>query len=88
MEPSEIAKIIEGTVSALLVPIGFRRKSRLFSRPRNELLQLIQIQSSQSNSEASSSFTVNLGLWAPDLDPGAAPNLRRPLAPTTGRGLP
>jgi hypothetical protein len=75
MQPFEIAKIIEDGVSNLLIPLGFRRKSRLFSRPRNDLLQLVQIQSSQSNSQESSSFTVNLGLWVPELDPGAAPNL-------------
>ena len=75
MQPSAIAKIIEDRVSELLVPLEFRRQSRLFSRPRNDLLQLVQIQSSQSNSDESSSFTINLGLWVRALDPGARPSI-------------
>ena len=75
MQPSVIASIIALRVAELLVPVGFRRRSRLFSRPRNDLVHLIQIQSSQANSQQASSCTVNLGIWVPMLEPDSAPNI-------------
>src|SRR4249919_162555 len=75
MQPSEIAKLIVQDVSALLSQMEFRRRSRLFSRPLHDVVQLIQIQASQRNSQASSSFTINLGVLVPVLEQDAIPSI-------------
>ena len=69
MQSSEIGKLICEELATLLLPLGYKRESFLFSRPSEDLIHLIQLQGSRSNTAALSKHTVNVAVWVPALSP-------------------
>jgi len=78
MLPGEIASCIAGEMARVLRPRGFRPKAHVFSRESEDVIHLVELQSSQKNTRALSFFTVNLALWVPALVPEDVRDSRRP----------
>jgi hypothetical protein len=73
MPPSVSGSTVCEPLAALLGSHGFSRKAFLFSRRSEDLLHLVQLQGSNTNTRTSSKFTVNVGVWVPGLAPGKLP---------------
>lgn len=65
MSPAELKKPIVNHVQALLRPMGYRKAGSVFSRNNQDVVQLIEIQSSRNNTDFEARFTVNVGVFAP-----------------------
>ena len=58
----DFSKEAAGAFDRVLKERGFRRKHLLWNRQRRSTVEAIQIQRSQTNTELSSRFTLNLGI--------------------------
>jgi hypothetical protein len=67
MIPSEIRDRIREGMAPVLLERGFRGRSSTFSREVGDVVHLIQLQASNSNSIDDARFTVNVAVWAPVL---------------------
>ncbi|WP_457356550.1 DUF4304 domain-containing protein [Roseateles sp. P5_D6] len=67
MTPTELKLPIVAAVYALLKPLGYRKSSALFRREIGDVVHLIEVQASVSNKVGDASFTVNIGVFAPEL---------------------
>ena len=65
MSPAELKKPILAHVQSLLRPVGYRRAGSVFSRTSEDLVHLVEVQSSRSNTDLEARFTVNIGIFAP-----------------------
>ena len=65
MSPSELKKPILSRVQSLLRPMGYRKVGSVFSRTSDDVVHLVEVQSSRSNTDLEACFTVNLGVFAP-----------------------
>jgi hypothetical protein len=69
-------KVLISSVWLSLKPRGFKRRGANFYRPAEDVVHLISIQSSSSNTHDSARVTVNLAVWCKILgDSGAAPTV-------------
>ncbi|MBV1909430.1 MAG: DUF4304 domain-containing protein [Kangiellaceae bacterium] len=68
---SEISKIIDGIIKAELAPhlkqCGFKKKARNFYREHSDRTEMINIQASQWNEGLEGKFTVNVGVYYPEI---------------------
>lgn len=64
---SALGKCIDEALSAVLLPRGFRRERLLFLRQSEDVVHLVQLQGSDTNTHNNSRYTVNLGVWVPAL---------------------
>ena len=68
---SDIAKKIDEIIKQGLVPLlkkeGFKKKSRNFYREHNNRVEIINIQASQFNEGNNGKFTINVGVYYPDI---------------------
>jgi hypothetical protein len=53
-----------------LTAAGFRKSGFVFSRPKEDVVHLVSLQSSQSSTSDTLRVTVNLAVWAPTLSDG------------------
>ncbi|MGJ7498315.1 DUF4304 domain-containing protein [Variovorax sp. RT4R15] len=50
-----------------LHPLGYRKKAGLFSRELKDVVHLVEVQGSRNSTSAQAVFTVNLGIFVPEL---------------------
>lgn len=66
------AKLIDAVVAQGLAPLlkshGFAKAGRSFHRRRGERWQVVNVQASSGNSAAQARFTLNLGLYVPEIE--------------------
>jgi len=67
MESVVVRRRMGDALHALLRPMGFSKKAQLFSRPLNDVVQLVQLQGSASSTAADVRCTVNVAVWVPEL---------------------
>lgn len=69
---SAVAKVIETCIRLGLAPAlkadGYRKRGRTFYRGSAEATRVVNVQSSQSNLGASGKFTLNLGVYFPEVE--------------------
>ena len=65
MSPAELKKPILTHVQSLLHPLRYRRVGSVFSRKCQDIVQLIEVQSSRNNNDFEARFTINIGIFAP-----------------------
>jgi hypothetical protein len=75
MNPSEIRDRIREGIAPALESHGFAGRSSTFSRRVGDLVHLIQLQSSSSNSSDSTRFTINVAVWAAVLSDEKTPSV-------------
>jgi hypothetical protein len=63
MSPAELKKSIVTSLHKLLSPQAFRKSGSIFLRLSNDVVQLIEVQSSRHNSAESARYTVNVGVF-------------------------
>ncbi len=68
MSPAELKKSILVHVQSLLRPVGYRTAGSLFSRLSEDVIHLVEIQSSRGNTDLQARFTVNVGVFAPAVE--------------------
>jgi len=54
-------------MQAALRPLGFRKSSSLFQRGIGNVVHLVEVQGSNADKADEATFTVNVGIFAPDL---------------------
>ncbi|WP_052707869.1 DUF4304 domain-containing protein [Vibrio neptunius] len=68
---SEISKVIDAVIKMELVPFlkqsGFKKKGRNFYREHDNRIEVINIQSSQWNNGQAGRFTLNIGIYFPEI---------------------
>jgi hypothetical protein len=67
MTPAELKRPILTAMQAALRPLGFRKSSSLFQRVSGDVVHLIEVQGSRDNKTDETSFTINVGVFAPEL---------------------
>lgn len=71
MTTMKASDLIDATVKARLAATlkadGFKRSARTFQLTREAVIQVLNVQASQSNLGDEGSFTLNLGVYVPDL---------------------
>ena len=69
---SEIAKRIDAIIKEGLAPLlkneGFKKKARYFDREHENRIELINIQASKWNEGNEGQFTVNVGVYYPEIE--------------------
>ena len=67
----EIGKRIDETIRLGLAPLlkqqGFSKSGRNFHRLTGAVWQVVNVQASQGNSDASGKFTINVGVYVPQV---------------------
>ena len=67
----EIGKRIDETIRLGLAPLlkqqGFSKSGRNFHRLSGKAWQVVNVQASQGNSDASGKFTINVGVYVPEV---------------------
>ncbi len=67
----EIGKRIDETIRLGLAPLlkqqGFSKSGRTFHRLTGVVWQVVNVQASQGNSDASGKFTINVGVYVPEV---------------------
>lgn len=79
MIKSFIDSIIKGAVAPILRAAAYRGSGRNFHKASADLVRLINIQASNSNSGSVGKFTVNLGLFFPSLNAIIGPPIKAKL---------
>ncbi|HCG5914161.1 TPA: DUF4304 domain-containing protein [Vibrio parahaemolyticus] len=68
---SEISKVIDTVIKMELVPFlkhsGFKKKGRNFYKECDNRIEVINVQASQWNNGQAGSFTLNIGVYYPDI---------------------
>ncbi len=64
-----VDEIIKRSLHPLLKSAGYRKKGRTFYHESDEVIRVVNVQSSQGNTAQSSKFTINLGLYFPAVRP-------------------
>lgn len=68
---SEISKVIDTVLKIELVPflkkLGFKKKGRNFYKEYDNRIEVINVQASQWNSGQSGRFTLNIGVYYPEI---------------------
>jgi hypothetical protein len=73
---SRYKALVVEAVAGVLGPVGFRKSGPRFSRPLEDVVHLVSVQSSIRNSASCLRVTINLGVWIPELeDPGTKPDV-------------
>jgi hypothetical protein len=71
-EMSEIAEKIDAVVKAAISPLlrqrSFKGKGRTFHRAAGDVIQVVNVQASADNLGSSGRFTLNLGLYFPQVE--------------------
>jgi hypothetical protein len=67
MPSFELKAPVLAQLKAALEPLGFRQAGTLFLHERPEVVQLVELQSSQAEDAAHIAVTVNLGVYASEL---------------------
>ncbi len=67
MTPSESKTLIVSAAKQVLQPLGYRKAGNTFQMPSLNLIHLIEVQASRDNTAADSKFTVNVGIFVPEL---------------------
>jgi hypothetical protein len=67
MTPAELKRPILTALQTVLRPLGFRKMSSLFQLDRGKVVHLIEVQGSNDNKANEAEFTVNVGVFAPEL---------------------
>src|ERR1700694_2550010 len=67
MATSGLKATVFDAIGRSLTPLGFRRRGTTFRRELAQVVQLVQVQTSQSSSSAVTKLTVNLAVLAPSL---------------------
>lgn len=67
MSPTELKAPIIAEVKQLLHPLGFRKAGALFSRTSENVVHLIEVQGSRQSTSALAKFTINVGVFVPEL---------------------
>lgn len=99
MQPSDAARRLVGELSEILRPLGFKARARVFNRSVANVVHLVEVKASRGHSQAASSFTVNVGVCVPRLDPEHSASVAGahwrerlgflpPRPPTSGGALP
>ena len=65
---AELGKCIGEALSGVLTPCGYTSRERLFAHESADVVHLVQLQGSGTNTGLSCKYTVNLGIWVPALD--------------------
>ncbi|RST48493.1 DUF4304 domain-containing protein [Variovorax sp. MHTC-1] len=66
-----------------LHPLGYRKKAGLFSRELKDVVHLVEVQGSRHSTSAQAVFTVNLGIFVPEL---VYPDVREATKPSIPGG--
>ena len=72
---AELGKCICEALSSVLTPCGYTSRERLFAHESADVVHLVQLQGSGTNTGLSSKYTVNLGIWVPALALGERPSV-------------
>src|ERR1700682_5530419 len=67
MATSGLKATVFDAIGRSLTPLGFRRRGTTFRRELAQVVQLVQVQTSQSSSSAVTKLTVNFAVLAPSL---------------------
>jgi len=81
MSPAELKKPILARVHSLLRPEGYRKAGSVFSRTSEDVVHLVEIQSSRSNTDFQARFTVNIGVFASAVEHADIRDTARPSIP-------
>ncbi len=65
MATGVIDQVVRAFLDAPLRVAGFTRKARVWNRPRGNLVDVVDIQTSRWNEPGNQSFTLNLGVFVP-----------------------
>jgi hypothetical protein len=66
--PSDLIEdILREQITPLLKKHGFRKKGRTYYRPRQNWMDVLNVQSNKWNTSGDGSFTVNLGIFVPEV---------------------
>ena len=68
MTPAEWKTTLLTALASVLVPAGFRRRGATFARRSDDLVHLVQLQSSQKSTAELAIVTVNLGVFSTALE--------------------
>ena len=67
MSPAALKQTIVIELHQLLRPEGFRKSGAVFSRHSADVVHLVEVQGSRTNVSGDASFTVNAGVFAPEV---------------------
>lgn len=67
MSPKQLIDTVIAPVAQLLREAGFRKSGRRFYRDAGETRIVLEVQASQWNREGNTRFTINLGLFVPEV---------------------
>lgn len=67
MTPAELKRPILSALQTMLRPLGYRKTSSLFQLVRGEVVHLIEVQGANASKANEAKFTVNVGVFAPEL---------------------
>src|SRR5262245_24798237 len=80
-----MAGLLDDLIKLALVPAlkadGYKKKARTFRCSRDRCVQVVQVQSSQASMRHDVRFTINLGVFFPEVHAIMMPFIQSPLGP-------